>query len=112
MMPMTRRRLLLFGLPAALVLVGVGVWALWPRQSLITVENAARIRQGMMSEEVEAILGGPPRDESTGQLKDLGDWIRPFRDFNRETANIGPKAWRFTKVWRSNCADVRVELDG
>jgi hypothetical protein len=66
---MTRRarRMLLFGLPAAVVAVAVSAWLLWPRTA-ITRENADKIRMGMTLAEVEAILGGPARDESTGPL--------------------------------------------
>jgi hypothetical protein len=62
---MTRRRLLLFALAGPVVLLGVGAWLLCPR-SAITRENAARLRPGMYLAEVEAILGGPARDERTG----------------------------------------------
>jgi hypothetical protein len=58
---------LLVGLPAALLLFGVGAWLLYPR-SAITRANAEKIREGMTLAEVEAILGGPPRDDSTGLL--------------------------------------------
>jgi hypothetical protein len=57
---MTRRRLLLFGLPIALVVLGVALWLLWPRSSAITPENYERIQGGMTFEQVQAILGGPP----------------------------------------------------
>jgi hypothetical protein len=40
-------------------------WLLWPRTA-ITRENAAKIQVGMTMAEVEAILGGPARDEMTG----------------------------------------------
>jgi hypothetical protein len=60
----TRRRLLLFGLPAALVLLGVGAVVLWPRPSAITPENAKKIQKGMTLAEVEELLGGPARNES------------------------------------------------
>jgi hypothetical protein len=64
---MTRRRLLLFGLLAALLVLGAGAWVVWPRMA-ITPENAAKIKQGMTLAEVESILGGAARDESTGNL--------------------------------------------
>src|ERR1700722_14500609 len=66
---MTRRRVLLIGLLAATVALGVCEWMLWPRPpSAITRANAAKITEGMTLAEVEAILGGPPRDESTGTV--------------------------------------------
>jgi hypothetical protein len=63
----SRRRLLLFGLPATAVVVALVLWLLWPRTA-ITPENAAKIRAGMTLAEVQAILGGPPRSEATGRL--------------------------------------------
>ncbi len=64
---MTRRRLLLIGPPAAFVVLGVGAWLLWPRTA-ITWENASKIREGMTLAEVETLLGGPARDETTGPV--------------------------------------------
>jgi hypothetical protein len=61
------RRLLLACLPAAAVALAVGAWLLWPRTA-ITRENAAKIHKGMTRAEVKAILGGPPRDESSGPV--------------------------------------------
>jgi hypothetical protein len=70
--PMPRRQLLLVAI-AALVLVGVGlllVWRLWPAQptTAITRQNATMIREGMTLAEVESLLSGPQRDDSTGPL--------------------------------------------
>jgi hypothetical protein len=94
---MTRRRLFLFALPVAVVLLGVATWILWPRPpSAITRENGARIELGMTDAEVEAILGGPARDESTGFL--MGEETR-----------IGGMAWpRHTQCWLSDSVIVRV----
>ncbi len=61
------RRVLLLALPAALAVGVVTLWLLWPRTA-ITRANAAMIREGMTRTEVEALLGGPPRDEYTGPL--------------------------------------------
>jgi hypothetical protein len=66
---MTRRRLLVFGLPVALLLLGVGVWLLGSSPAVassITMENAARIKGGMTLEEVEAILGDPGKALNAG----------------------------------------------
>ncbi len=68
-----RRRLLVFGLLASLLVLGVRGWVLWPRMATaITRESAARIQENMTLAEVEALLGGPARDETTGPLEDLG----------------------------------------
>jgi hypothetical protein len=52
---------------AAVTLVGVGVFALWPEQNRITLENFDRIRKGMSMADVEGILG-PPGDYSNGPV--------------------------------------------
>jgi hypothetical protein len=61
----TRRRLFLLALCVAVVLLGVGIWLLWPRwpHTAISQENVNRINVGMTLAEVEQILGGPARDE-------------------------------------------------
>jgi outer membrane protein assembly factor BamE (lipoprotein component of BamABCDE complex) len=70
---MKRRCLLLITAIAVLVLVGVGVLALALRphqpSTAITRENAAKIQHGMTVAEVEALLGGPARDDTTGPLE-------------------------------------------
>jgi hypothetical protein len=69
-MPSRRLRLLVLVVVGAVAAVAIGVWLLWPRTAL-TRENAAKIQVGMTLTEVEAILGGPARDESGGKL--VGD---------------------------------------
>ena len=61
----SRRPLLLVVLFTGSLVLGAGAWVLWPRPSAITVENAEKIRTGMSLAEVETLLGGPPRDETT-----------------------------------------------
>jgi hypothetical protein len=63
------RRLLALGLPAALVLsLAVAAWLLWAgSRPAITPANGAKVRAGMTRPEVEALLGGPPRNELTGR---------------------------------------------
>jgi len=67
---MTTRRLLLFGLLAGLIVLGGGVWLLWPRtpRTALTWENAGRVRPGMALDEVEAALGGPARTDLTATV--------------------------------------------
>jgi hypothetical protein len=55
-------------LAAAGASVAVVIWLLLPRPSAINAENAAKIQQGMTLDEVEAILGGPPRFDATGRV--------------------------------------------
>ena len=61
---MTRRRVLLLGSIAIVTAMAVGTWVLWSGPSAISVENAANIREGMTLADVEAILGGPARNET------------------------------------------------
>jgi hypothetical protein len=63
-MPLRCRLLLIaISLLTCLLLAGGIAW-LRTRQTAITSENAARIKEGMKLVEVEAILGGPPRDDA------------------------------------------------
>jgi hypothetical protein len=55
---MSRRRLLLLGLPAAIALLVLGASMLLS-PSAISYENYERVRKGMTKDEVEAILGRP-----------------------------------------------------
>jgi hypothetical protein len=64
---MTRRRLRLLGLVVAFAVLGAGVW-LFLTRTAITRENFEMIQVGTTLAEVETILGGPERDESTGPL--------------------------------------------
>ncbi len=70
------RRLLLLAVVAVVVAMAGGAWLLWPR-SAITRENAAKIRVGMTLVEVQTILGGPPRDETTGPFVLDPDFVEP-----------------------------------
>jgi hypothetical protein len=63
----TRCRLLLFGFIIGSLGLGAGLWLVWPSASAINELNAARIQTGMTLAEVEAILGGPARDETGGR---------------------------------------------
>jgi hypothetical protein len=87
-------------LSVATVVVGLaaGVYMVWPRTA-ITVGNAKRITEGMTLVEVEAVLGGPARDESggagfvfdeppDGQIgHDFAQWHGPERGVHVEFRN-------------------------
>jgi outer membrane protein assembly factor BamE (lipoprotein component of BamABCDE complex) len=68
----------------ALSALGLALWLLWPRESAITEENIARIQPGMTRAEVEAVLGGPARDETGGRRMafyiDGDGWFEPNPD--------------------------------
>jgi hypothetical protein len=113
---MTRRRYLLLGLLTACVVLGVSLWLLWPR-SAINEDNYARIEVGMALDEVEAILGGPARDESTGPLvsrartddDDMGWFDVEFFQFSYDWRV--PLESRSPRHWRSDRLLIRVEVD-
>src|SRR6516162_7726428 len=75
---MNMRRLLLLCLPVSLAALGLAAWLLWPRTA-ITPENAEKVQRGMTLAEVEAILGGPARDDATGPLtSDLSEAVESY----------------------------------
>src|SRR5581483_10591386 len=98
---MSRGRLLVVGLrlSVTLALVGVGAWMVWPRPSAITWDNAAKIKAGMTLREVEAILGGRARDDTTGLIIN--------RDFVIELAGAVQREWRSDTVIAIVCFDAR-----
>jgi hypothetical protein len=65
---MTTKRKLLVLLGVIMVTAAVITYAVWSARSAINAENAAKIEIGMDLATVEALLGGPARDESTGRL--------------------------------------------
>jgi hypothetical protein len=66
------RKRIRMAVPAGVVLLlGVGVFVVWPVPDRITRENLDRIHKGMSKAEVEAILG-PQGDYSTGKTETLG----------------------------------------
>src|SRR5579859_1727961 len=65
---MTKKRWFLV-LACVLILgIGIAAYGMWPRESAINAENAAKIRPGQSLWEVEVILGGPERDDSSGPV--------------------------------------------
>ncbi len=115
---MGHRRLLLLGLAAVLAVLGVAVsvWLL-PR-SAINRENYRKIRDGMSLAQVEAILGGPERDESIGVHAGLltqdgseisKGWERERRrDFDVAVFGSAPPP---AKRWTSDTVIICVGLD-
>src|SRR4051812_18163811 len=85
---MTRRRWLLLGMVVAAAVLAAGLWLIQPPRSAINGENAAKIRRGMTLAEVEAILGGPPRADSTCPLLFEDD---PGRD---PDLRLDPEFWK------------------
>src|SRR5262245_43912220 len=85
------RRLLLLALPAAGLALGLVALLPGTSPSAITLENAGKIRVGMTLAEVEALLGGPQRNETDH-----------FIDITRRADS---------KCWASSHIIVIVELD-
>jgi hypothetical protein len=107
---MTRRRVLLLGSVAVVAALVVTWWAL-PRPSAIHQENAAKVKEGMTLAEVEAILGGPPRDESTmGILRDavtLDDAIQAKSRIDGPRQGTGKPDGSIHR-WASDAAYIRI----
>jgi hypothetical protein len=93
-----RRHILLLALPPLFAALALAVWLLRP-DSAITLENVDRIELGMNLQEVEAILGGPARDESTGPL--TSDRSEALAAYDRRDR---PK-------WQSDTAVIWLSLD-
>jgi hypothetical protein len=70
-MRMRVRRLFIALALLSCVLAGGVAWLLLTGDTSITVENATSIEPGMTLAHVEAMLGGPPRDETTGPVERL-----------------------------------------
>jgi hypothetical protein len=94
---MTRRRVLLFGSVAVAVALAVAVWLVWPAATAITADNATRIKEGMTHSEVEAILGGPARDDTAGPVERM------------EPPEFAPPDARGIS-WRITIADLRAGI--
>ncbi len=88
-----RCAVLLCGSAIAVLVVGVLLWTTRPPETAITRNNAAKIRKGMAEEEVQAILGGPPRLEMTGRPVDVDD------------AAVSP---RTATIWLKGASDLTV----
>ncbi len=113
------RRALLLGIVIALAALAGTVWLLWPRTA-ISRENAEKVCAGMTRAEVEAILGGPARDEATGPIEldyddssdgDMRSLLRMARVrlwmVELVQARDDPDHYR---IWQSNQVAVWVEF--
>jgi hypothetical protein len=131
---MTRQKRWAVGTGAgALAALACALW-LYATRTTITEANAECIRPGMTRAEVEAILGGPARDESTGRLAAVIAWRDGEDEENHEMLErIAPRLFRAgplasnrelqegsplllpppakAKFWVSNRAQIRVDFD-
>jgi hypothetical protein len=98
-------------LAAIVIALAVGAWWCLPRTG-ITRENAGRIQPGITVAEVELMLGGPQRDESTAPLFHDNETGRPVRILPQWLGKWQP--WRKHPdllEWRSNEVIISVGLD-
>ncbi len=106
---MGRHRFLFPFLATVLVGLAIMAWLLWPRPTAINRENAAKIQEGMTLAEVEAILGGPPRDDGVGllafQRADGTEGTMPRSEFN-DSLNLPDE-----KHWLSDEVLIGITLD-
>ncbi len=105
-----RRRVCWFAVPAALGVLAVGVWLLWPHTA-ITRANAAKVQPGMTLAEVEAILGGPARDDTTGPVvcEEPPEFAPP--DAQGRRYRITFVDMRPLLRWHSDEVQVRIHFD-
>jgi hypothetical protein len=106
------RRLLFVALPIAMVL-GLGAWLLWPR-TMITQENADKIQPGMTLAEVEAILGGPARQDATGPIATEGFDDAPIPEGNSFEAGLAGEDGEligWDRRWFSDTIMVTIHFD-
>jgi hypothetical protein len=101
-MSLGHRRILWLVVLGTVPIVAGSLWLLWPRTA-ITQENAERIQAGMTLAEVEVILGGPERDESTPGARQL--WSRNQWDLLRA---LNSRQWQ---GWRTDSLVVYVSFD-
>jgi hypothetical protein len=100
------RHLPLIALTAAAAIGFLVAWVLWPRTA-ITRENYERIHVGMTRAEVEAILGGPARDET-------GGWWPRVRGRWEDDGGRPPEADEALRsdIWESDGLNIWVQSDG
>jgi hypothetical protein len=103
---MCRRRLLLFALLTVLVVAALWATMGWRRPSAITRENETRLRVGMTLDKVEAILGGPPRDERSGPTELDPDAYTTLKPDPPPPAKVSP-----ISEWFSDEVMIRVMFD-
>jgi hypothetical protein len=98
---MTPKRWALVLLMASCLAVCAFAAYMRPRPSAINEENVAKIKRGMALAEVEAILGGPARDESHGRASPL------YQTIGLVATPLGAYP---SKEWISTEAAVEVEF--
>jgi hypothetical protein len=104
---------LLFFFAVVMVALLIGGWLLWP-QTAIRRDNAAKIREGMMLIEVEAILGGPPRDDSNGPVSHddgEGGWVIGGNQYEAALEGDNDEVIGRERHWYSDTALVTVRFD-
>jgi hypothetical protein len=102
---MSKRKRLLLMVAAALAslgALGLALWLFWPR-SPINRASFERIEVGMTLKQVEALLGGPRRDESTSP-------VVPDVPQHEYLPDFGHFLWR-ESFWVSDTLGVRVDFD-
>jgi hypothetical protein len=103
----------LFGAIAALVLVGVGIFCLTPGRVDITYRNSEQIRRGMSRAEIQAIIGCPPGDYSTGPTTPVPQGLFLDRAADEEPFFVTHplRATDLTERWQDDGARLTVSFD-
>jgi hypothetical protein len=97
----TRRRLIWLALLGCLLVAGITAYCLTP-STAITRAHAAQIKPGMARAEVEVILGGPARDDSTGLVTIDVEQHASVQQAMMVESLMVLKAATPRMIWRSN----------
>jgi hypothetical protein len=112
---MKRKRARIAIAVVVLLLIGAGVFFLWP-QDRTTRASWERIQVGMTEKEVEAILGGPGLTWDEYQAKELeaqegGQALMPDEVLDEPMGGFLPDALDKTRVWRGRRGELGVQFD-
>jgi hypothetical protein len=109
---MTRRPLLVFGLLAGLLALGVGGWVFWSRDTTCIEEDSfVRLRVGMTETEVVRIIGVPAGDYRTDPTGHPAGPLGPTGAFG-DGKGIDRKHWYSDTYWIQVVFDERGKVAG
>jgi hypothetical protein len=105
-----KRLLLILGCLAALLLAGYATLRLTAPQHQITADNIEAIKKGMTEDEVEAILGVPAGDYSSGQFG--GHFFENEKNPDSDVVTgLELVKKRGGKIWAGNETSVWIHFD-
>ncbi len=114
---MSRRRVFFLALLILAALIGVVTWLVGPATAQITLVNASRIKPDMTLPEVEAILGGPARNEMDPRGEEWGGsphiWVRTSALWKVKYRFLRREGWTepTCRQWSTAACRVTVFVD-